>query len=253
MMEKVLYAVENNIGWITINRPEIRNAVDFDVMELLDQYIEEAQKNESVKILIITGQGSQAFCAGGDLRAFSALRTEKEAYRMLSKMGEVLKSLFFFPKPTVALLNGTAVGGGCELAAACDMRIASANVKLGFVQGTLGITTGWGGGTYLLERISKIEALDMLWGAGKMTAKQARDKGFLQYVIRDGDLKLECAKYLRRFTDQSVDVLEAYKRVYLNSLPRQEIISRVEDEIKGCAKLWEADSHHQAVSEFFKA
>ncbi|MGG1571491.1 enoyl-CoA hydratase/isomerase family protein [Fictibacillus sp. NRS-1165] len=250
-MEKVTYSIENETGWITINRPEVRNAVDFQVMDQLDHYITEASKNETVKILVIRGAGKQAFCAGGDLRAFSGLKTERQAHTMLSKMGEVLKHLFLFPKPTAALINGTAVGGGCEIAAACDIRIASANVKVGFVQGTLGITTGWGGGTYLMERVRKLDALDMLWSAGKLTAKQAADKGFLQYLIKDGDIQTECTKYLRRYTEHSVNVLKAYKQVYLRSLPLHEINKRVDEEIKTCAKLWESENHHHAVAAFF--
>ncbi|WP_062231605.1 enoyl-CoA hydratase/isomerase family protein [Fictibacillus sp. FJAT-27399] len=250
-MEKVLYTIEDEIGWITINRPEVRNAVDFEVMEQLEEYITQARQNDKVKVLVIRGAGNRAFCAGGDLRAFSGLKTERQAHIMLSRMGEVLKSLFFFPKPTAALINGTAVGGGCEIASACDVRIASANVKMGFVQGTLGITTGWGGGTYLMERVRKLDALDMLWSAGKLTAKHAADKGFLQYLIKDGDIQTECTKYLRRYTEHSVDVLKAYKQVYLRSLPFQEINTRADEEIKTCAKLWESENHHHAVAAFF--
>ncbi|RXY99373.1 enoyl-CoA hydratase/isomerase family protein [Fictibacillus sp. S7] len=250
-MVKVLYEIKQNIGWITINRPHVRNAVDFEVIQLLENYIDQARHNGDIKILVIRGAGHDVFCAGGDLKAFSGLKTSDEAYSMLSKMGKVLKKLFYFPKPTVALLNGTAVGGGCEIAAACDLRIASANAKVGFIQGTLGITTGWGGGTYLMERIPKLQALDLLWSAGKITAKQAAEKGFLQHLIKNGSLVEECCSYLNRYTEHAVEVLEAYKKVYLDSLKGRNVDKRVEDEIKACAQLWESDVHHHAVSAFF--
>ncbi|WP_261179315.1 enoyl-CoA hydratase/isomerase family protein [Anaerobacillus sp. CMMVII] len=105
-----------------------------------------------MKIVVLTGAGTDAFCSGGDLSIFHHIHTKGEAKEMLLKMAKVLHKLFFFSKPTVAYLNGTTVGGGCEIATACDFRIAEKKLKIGFIQGRLGITTGWGGSTYLMER-----------------------------------------------------------------------------------------------------
>ncbi|EIT84977.1 enoyl-CoA hydratase/isomerase [Fictibacillus macauensis ZFHKF-1] len=249
-MTKVHYTVKNEIAWLTLNRPQQRNAVDFDVIALLKHHLIKAKEDDSVKMLLITGSGQDAFCAGGDVKAFQNLQTAHEAYDMLSRMGEVLRSLFFFPKPTVALLNGTAVGGGCELAAACDFRVATADAKIGFIQGNLGITTGWGGATYLFERITKIEALDLLLSAQKITAVQAHQKGFIQYVIKSASVNEEVSRYLQRYLALPKEVLMTYKRNYIDSLDQQAINSRVEQEIRRCATLWESDVHHQAVANF---
>lgn len=249
-MDKVLYENKEQLGVITINRPEVHNAIDFEVMDLLKQYLSEAKADPGVKLLVIKGSGGKAFCSGGDLTAFHQLHTEHEAYAMLSKMSDVLNEIFFFPKPTIALLNGTAVGGGCEIAAACDMRLAKAEAKMGFIQGKLGITTGWGGGTYILERLPKAVALDLLWSAQLMTAKQGRDIGFVQYLIKEDDMMASAKKYFNRYTVHSTECLQAYKQRYLDSIDTAGIKLRVEQEVRHCAKLWETDEHKKAVADF---
>src|SRR4051812_19543202 len=105
---------QSGILLFTIKREEKRNAVNYAVMDGLKAAVERAKKDD-VRVLAITGEGEQAFCSGGDLSIFHALHTEREAYNMLAKMGDVLYKLATLPKPTVALLNGPAVGGGCEI------------------------------------------------------------------------------------------------------------------------------------------
>jgi enoyl-CoA hydratase len=250
-VQPVLMHKENDIGWITINRPQVRNAVNFEVMEKLTDFLSIAKKDKGIKILLITGSGTRAFCSGGDLGSFHSLKTEQEALGMLTKMGKVLDELFFFPKPTVALLNGYAVGGGCEIAAACDIRLARSEAKVGFIQGKLGITTGWGGGTYLMTRIREDRALDLLYSSTPITAKQAMDRGFIQYLIK-GDSRKETERYLRRYTDQPLGVLTSYKSLQLDRYDQVKIRKNVLLEIERCAALWATDEHHRRVDSFLK-
>lgn len=249
--QPVLWKKKNGIGWITLNRPSVRNAINYDVMKHLSTLLNTAKKDEEVKVLIITGAGTKAFCSGGDLSAFHSLKTEEQAYGMLSKMGNILHELFFFPKPTVALLNGSAVGGGCEIASACDIRLARAEAKVGFIQGRLGITTGWGGGTYLLERINLTKAMDLLYSSTPVTAKQGMDYGFIQYVIKGNSLK-ETERYVNRFTSQPLGVIESYKALQLERVDAGKIKQSVQNEIERCAKLWASDEHHKRVDAFLK-
>ncbi|MFC7372061.1 enoyl-CoA hydratase/isomerase family protein [Fictibacillus iocasae] len=249
-MPSVLYEVKDEIAWLTINRPQIRNAVNFEVMALMKQYIKQAAEAANVKILVVTGSGAKAFCSGGDLSAFHSLNSAAEAHVMLSEMGSVLKALFYFPKLSAALLNGAAVGGGCEMASACDIRLSAGGVKVGFIQGSLGISTGWGGGSYLLERMPASEALDMLCSASLFTAKQAYEKKFLQYVFKDNDLKGAAAAYLKRYTAQPLGVIQSYKQLFLDRVDRGTLEGRVAEEIKRCSYLWESDEHHERVRRF---
>lgn len=170
---------------------------------------------------------------------------------MLSKMGAVLFKLFFLEKPTVAALNGTAVGGGCEIATACDFRIASSHVKVGFVQGSLGITTGWGGSTMLFERFKKQTAMEMLMTCQRYSAKQAFELGFIQRIF-DEDKPFDEAfmQYVAPFIRQSAPVLSAYKKRWIDQFDKAEVKARFEREIDECSTLWASDEHHEAVERF---
>lgn len=235
--------------WVTLNRPERRNAIDYEVMDALDEILEEVKYSKD-KALVITGAG-EAFCSGGDLQVFHALRTEAEAYPMLKKMGDVLYKLMTLPKPTIALLNGTAVGGGCEIASACDYRFAVHKATVGFVQGRLAITTGWGGAAMLVEKLSHDKAMEMLCSARRYSAKEAQELGFLHEVF-DDDEKLSCQKWMEETLVPRAEVLAAYKKTAIRKWRETNLKERMKEEIKECAVLWEADAHHQAVSSFLK-
>ncbi|KAB2337729.1 enoyl-CoA hydratase/isomerase family protein [Cytobacillus depressus] len=234
----------------TINRPEKRNAINYEIMDGLEEALSIANQ-EHIKVLAITGEGDRAFCSGGDLSVFHQLRTEEEAYEMLARMSKILVKLSLLPKPTVAFMNGTAVGGGCELAAACDFRIAGKHVKAGFIQGTLAITTGWGGGTFLTERLLPANAMKMLMEAALYNAEQLKELGFIQAII-DGNLIEGGRKYLQHILKLNGDVLKAYKQIYLHKWNESRLQERVNAEVRQCAKLWEREAHHEQVAKFLE-
>ena len=239
--------VGESILQLTINRPDKRNAISYEVMDELDAAIDWANKDERVKILLIRGAGEQAFCSGGDLSEFHALETEEAAFGMLSKMGQVLYKLATFPKPTIAYINGTAIGGGCEIATACDIRIAKKGVKMGFVQGHQAITTGWGCGTILTEKLSPANAMALLWSAGIMLPEEAMKLGFISEVTEDDEQVLTI---LERYNDKQGEVLQAYKNMLVRKWEQTNLRERMMEEIKVCAKLWEKEEHLLAVKQF---
>ncbi|MGP4080348.1 enoyl-CoA hydratase/isomerase family protein [Pseudalkalibacillus sp. R45] len=249
-MEKVKVEVENGIGWVILNQPERYNAIDHDMIGLIGKALKNLKDDDGVKILVMTGAGEKSFCSGGDLSVFHQLHTENEAYEMLSKMGEVLFKIFSFPKPTIALLNGVAVGGGCEIASACDLRVAYSNVKFGFIQGTLGITTGWGGSTFVMERMNPDSAFEILTSAIKYSAQEGYEKGFIQKVLGTEDPLNDFNEWIEPFTTKNSAVQQAYKQRRLDRYKLSEIKQRVEKEISDCARLWATDDHHQAVKTF---
>ena len=232
----------------TINRPDKRNAVNYDIIKGLEEAVSKAAASD-VKALVITGSGDKAFCSGGDLSIFHQLRTEEEAYEMLIKMARVLTNVLLLPKPTIALMNGTAVGGGCEVASACDFRIARQGIKAGFVQGKLAITTGWGGGSMLLEKLSPANGLKMLLEAELYDTSTLKELGFLNYIY-EGDHQTALNHYLQHILQLDRDVLSSYKELLVKKWKVSGIAKRIEEEVSRCSMLWERDEHHKLVEKF---
>ncbi|WP_442599392.1 enoyl-CoA hydratase/isomerase family protein [Neobacillus sp. D3-1R] len=247
-MKPYLIEEENKILRFTINREEQRNAINFEIMEGLEKVLELGEKG-ACKALIVTGAGNNAFCSGGDLSVFHDLKTEEEAYHMLSKMAEILYRLLTFPKPTIAIMNGPAVGGGCELATACDFRIARRGIKAGFIQGKLAITTGWGGGSMLLEKMEMANAMKLLMTAEVYEVDKLKDMGFI-HQIYDEDGWEAVQVFLEKIVKLESEVLSAYKKLLIGKWESNQLHRRIFDEVRSCAKLWESETHHLQVNRF---
>ncbi|MFD1735707.1 enoyl-CoA hydratase/isomerase family protein [Bacillus salitolerans] len=244
---------EKDIILFTINRPEVRNAIDYDVMKELEKTIETIQQDPNIKAFVITGSGKDAFCSGGDLSIFHKLYTEEEAFKMLSRMGGILYKLLTLKCPTVALINGYAIGGGCELATACDYRIARNGVKVGFVQGKLAITTGWGGGTMLVEKLLHHQAYRMLFSANTYSALEAKEIGFIHEILSDEKWMYEGMTFTEKMIDNcSASVLSAYKEIAITKWKNFNVLERMLEEVSKCSSLWAKEEHHAAVKAFIE-
>lgn len=241
---------EEHVVRFTINRPDIRNAINHDVMEGLEQLISIVQKDTTIQFVVISGAGDTAFCSGGDLSVFHGLKTAEQAYPMLNRMAQILYHIATLPVPVIALVNGTAVGGGCEIATACDFRIVSAHAKCGFIQGSLAITSGWGGGTYLLEKMPRTDlALQLLSGAKVFKADQLADMGWTTEIFH-GDKEEALRAFLANMKPIEASVHRAYKQMIIRKWTQQNLLEQIEEEVRLCAQLWEADIHHEKVQKF---
>ncbi len=232
--------------WFVIDRPEKRNAVNFEVMEGFERAIEMAKGNE-VKALVITGTGEKAFCSGGDLSVFHRLYTEEQAYAMLSKMAGILSELLKLPLPVIAAVNGVALGGGCEIAAACDFRIVHKNARAGFIQGGLAITTGWGGGSMLMEKVPIQNAFKMLAGAKVHTAAELLENGFADEIYDGAPAETDLMDMI---LEKDRGVLSAYKQMLIRKWTSASLIQRIEMEVRNCSRLWATEEHHRRVRDF---
>lgn len=232
----------------TITRSEKRNAIDYDVMQGLSEAIQLAH-NPDIKALVITGSGERAFCSGGDLSVFHALNTKEDAFKMLSKMSEILYELLTLPKPTVGLINGHAVGGGCEILTACDYRLARAGTKAGFVQGKQAITTGWGGGTILSEKLAPSRAMKLLMEAELKPVEELKEDGFIDGLYDQTSLKA-CEEFLDKFLTLDSSVLQSYKTILIRKWEESNLRERIVEEVLNCSILWESDAHHSYVKNF---
>lgn len=245
---KMSYKIEmtDEILTFTIDRPDIRNAINEEVMHGLETLITKVH-TEKPRFVIITASGTQAFCSGGDLSVFHQLKTEEQAYPMLKRMSDILYSVKTLPVPVIALVNGAAVGGGCEIATACDFRLVWSHAKCGFIQGTLAITSGWGGGTYLFETLAHDGALKMLGQARALNAEELKEAGWATEIVKK---ETDVADFLGSLKKIQPEVHRAYKDMAIRKWRATDLKGRVEQEVRRCAELWEKDAHHEAVQSF---
>jgi 3-hydroxypropionyl-coenzyme A dehydratase len=174
-----------DIAIIKINRPEALNALNTDVIFELSRTIDIIGVDDDIKAVIITGVGERSFCAGADI-PYMVNITPIMAEKYASSAQEVLNKIEKLEKPVIAAINGFALGGGCELAMVCDIRIASSNAKLGQPEVTIGIPPGWGGTQRLLRIVGPSKAKEMIFTGKMISAEEAEQIGLVNKVIALG-------------------------------------------------------------------
>jgi 3-hydroxypropionyl-coenzyme A dehydratase len=173
---------QGEIAILRINRPEALNAMNIDVISELSQTIDKVGADESIKVIIITGAGEKSFCAGADISYMvdiNPITAEKYA----SSAQSVLNKIERIEKPVLGAINGYALGGGCELAMVCDIRIASSNAKLGQPEVTIGIPPGWGGTQRLMRLVGPAKAKELVFTGKMIPAEEAFQLGLVNNVI----------------------------------------------------------------------
>ncbi len=193
-LETILYTVEDGIAVVKINRPKVLNALNHKVMEELELVMLKIKEDPSVKGAIITGEGEKAFVAGADIQEITKLDANSGLEFSL-KGQKVFRLIETLGKPVIAAINGFALGGGCELAMACTLRVASEKAKLGQPEVNLGIIPGYGGTQRLPRLVGKGRALDLLITGRMIDASEALQWGLVNKVVPAENL-LEEAKGL---------------------------------------------------------
>jgi len=193
--ENILTSLDSGILTITINRPEKLNALSQGVLSDLRSAVDEVYSNEAVKAAIITGAGEKAFVAGADISEFSGL--DATAGRKLAANGQdIFNRIERCPKPFVAAVNGFALGGGCELAMACHVRVASENARFGQPEVNLGLIPGYGGTQRLIQLIGKGKAAELLMTADMVKADEAIRLGLVTHVVSSDALLAKAQEIL---------------------------------------------------------
>jgi enoyl-CoA hydratase len=190
--ENILVAEDNGIATITISRPEKLNALNKATIAEVNAAFASLEKNENVRVIIITGSGEKAFVAGADISEFVNFSIEEGAE--LAAQGQELMTDFIenLKKPVIAAVNGFALGGGLELAMSCHIRIASENAKMGLPEVTLGVIPGYGGTQRLPQLVGKGKAMEMIMTAGMVTAEEAKSLGLVNHVVPQAELLEFC-------------------------------------------------------------
>ena len=185
--ENLLYDVKDQIARITFNRPNVLNALNRKTMDELGDCLRAARRDDSVRVLILIGSGEKAFIAGADINEL-AQRTSVDGKEFSLYGQEIIHRLETLGKPSIAAINGFALGGGCELALACTIRIASRNAKLGQPEVKLGILPGYGGSQRLARLCGKGVAHELILTGEMITADEALRIGLVNRVTEPGDL-----------------------------------------------------------------
>lgn len=192
MYETIKYEVSGNIGYVTINRPKAMNALNGEVLDELYAAFTEVAADDQVKAVILTGEG-KAFVAGADIAQMNQLDAI-EGRALIAKGHKVMNYMESIEKPFIAAVNGFALGGGCELAMACDIRIASEKAKFGQPEVNLGIIPGFGGTQRLPRLVGKGMAKYLIMTAEMVGAEEAQRIGLVEKVVAPEELIPACEK-----------------------------------------------------------
>ena len=215
--ENIILEIDNNLAVITINRPKALNALNFATLGELAQALDETEKNENIAALIISGQGEKAFVAGADISFMKDLNPiQAREYAILGQM--LMRKIENFSKPVIAAVNGFALGGGCELAMSCDIRIAAENAKFGQPEVLLGVTPGFSGTQRLPRLIGKGNALQLMMTGEQISAQRAFEIGLVNEVVSISELLPRAKALASKIAANSPFALKLVKEAVNNGL-----------------------------------
>lgn len=205
--QTLITETSDGILTVTINRPDKLNALNQQVTAEIDQVFDEVNADDAIRGVIITGAGPKAFVAGADIAEFASF-TSAQAKTMAQNGHRIFNKIESCAKPVIAAVNGFALGGGCELAMACHMRIASENAKFGQPEINLGIIPGYGGTQRLARYIGKGKAMELLLTADMISAQEALDLGLVNHVTTSEELLPRCVSILNKIKTKSPLVVD---------------------------------------------
>jgi enoyl-CoA hydratase/carnithine racemase len=229
---------DDGLAVVTIDRPHARNAISLETMGQLEKALDAA---DGARALVLTGAGDRAFVSGGDLKELSALRTEDDASNMAFRMRSICDRIAAFDGPTIAALNGHALGGGAEFAVAADIRLAADDIKIGFNQSALEIMPAWGGAERLAKLVGYSRAL-LLAGTGAiLDVAEAERIGLVDKVLPRASFDDDWRGLARALASRPAGEI---KRV-MKGVTTTEAVAAF-------ARLWVSDEHWAAAEKVMK-
>ena len=187
MEELVLEERQGHVAILTLNRPRVMNALNFPMLRALKGKLDAYWFEKEVRVILVTGAGEKAFCAGADLKERATL-SEVEVKEFIRTIRDTFTMLDEIPKPTIAVINGVAFGGGLEMALACDLRLAAESARMGLTETSLAIIPGAGGTQRLPRVVGKARAKELIFTARRITAQEAERIGLVNEVVSDDRL-----------------------------------------------------------------
>ncbi len=230
--------VDDGLAVLTIDRPHARNAISLETMDQLEKALDGAH---GARALVLTGAGDRAFVSGGDLKELSALRTELDASNMAFRMRSICDRIAGFPGPTIAALNGHALGGGAEFAVSADIRLAADDIKIGFNQVALEIMPAWGGAERLVTLVGYSKALLLAGTGAVIDAAEAERIGLVDRILPRASFHDDWRALARALASRPAGEI---KRV-MKGVPTTEAVAAF-------ARLWISDEHWAAADKVMK-
>ena len=207
--ETLLVERRDRVAIVTINRPEKRNALNIKTREEGAALLEELRSDDSVRVVVITGAGDKAFIAGADIAEFAGRTASMQRDVMTGR--SLFTAIDSFPKPVIAMINGYCLGGGCELALACDIRIASENASFGQPEMNLGIIPGGGGTQRLTRLVGEGKAMELILTGEIIDARTAFSIGLVNHVVPPDQLEAKTMEIASRIADKGPIALRLAK------------------------------------------
>ncbi len=208
-----LFEKDERIGIIKMNRPDVRNALNWETWMELEDILKKFHSDSDIRVGIITGVGDEAFIAGADLRMLKD-RTPQDAIDASKKANEILLSMESMEEPMIAAINGWALGGGCEIALACDIRIASEKAQIGQTEVRVGIMPGYGGNVRLMRLIGAGRAKEMIYTGKIVNAAEAERIGLVNRVVPHERLMEEALTIARQIANGPASIHSAKQAMF---------------------------------------
>jgi enoyl-CoA hydratase len=249
-LSNLKYKVKGTTAYVTVNRPKALNALNIDVIIELKSVFEAIEADAGVTGVILTGEGEKAFVAGADIaqmKEYSAL----DARAMAQAAHSVMNSIEQCSKPVIAAVNGFALGGGCELAMACDIRIASETARMGQPEVNLGIIPGFGGTQRLPRLVGKGMAKYLIMTADMIDADEAYRIGLVQKVAAPAELITECEKVLTTINKKGSFAIKLAKKAINNGMEADQS-SALNNEIELFALTFATDEQEEGMAAFLE-
>jgi enoyl-CoA hydratase len=222
----LIYEINEGVGIIKVNRPEVRNALNWETWMELEDILKRLHADSRLRVGIITGVGDEAFIAGADLNMLKD-RTPQDAVNASKKANEILLFMEEMEEPMIAAINGWALGGGCEIALACDLRIASDRAQIGQPEVRVGIMPGYGGNVRLMRLIGSGRAKEMIYTGRIVNAEEAERIGLVNRVVPHEKLMEEAMVLAQQIVKGPAAIHIAKRSIFQASLnPFREALAK---------------------------
>ena len=245
-LEYLRFVEQEGVATLTINRPQVHNAVSLATMSEIERVLDWLEADSTISALILTGAGDRSFVSGGDLKDFERITTHEAAVAMSRRMQLISARLRALPIPVIGAINGDCLGGGCEVALACDIRIVSDAARFGFKQVNLGITPAWGGRRRFVRMAGRARALRLLLTGDLIDAAEALRLGLADEVVASGQVMVQATALARAIAANPPLAVRAIKQmVNEDDLIDDERIQALEAD--RFARTWISEDHDEAL------